>query len=272
MGPTSALLSPPRDLFGCVFAAIVRDTRALELSDFDRFNFFPASPLTSVTFVAEGELRLAPIGCGVEAARTAPALQRLFTTPPQDAPTVSWSAGPVFAITVGVFPDAWLRLTSSFDIARTLMRAFERCDDIDTCWSRFCASASDAWRAARADAALPNWTGLPQLSDWSRALVARAALAGPGRSARAFERRLRRWSGQTRRSLAFFAAFEELHRLSVQAKRTSPAELALDAGYSDQSHMGRAVRRATGFSPARLNRLIETEEAFWCYRLLGERF
>ena len=48
--------------------------------------------------------------------------------------------------------------------------------------------------------------------------------------------------------------------------------LAGDAGYSDQSHMGRAVRRATGFSPARLNRMIESEESFWCYRLLGQRF
>ncbi len=50
------------------------------------------------------------------------------------------------------------------------------------------------------------------------------------------------------------------------------SEIAIDAGYADQSHMGRAVRRATGFSPARLNRAIENEEAFWCYRLFGERF
>jgi hypothetical protein len=36
--------------------------------------------------------------------------------------------------------------------------------------------------------------------------------------------------------------------------------------------MGRAVKRATGFSPGQINRLIATEEPFWCYRLLGERF
>jgi AraC-like DNA-binding protein len=52
----------------------------------------------------------------------------------------------------------------------------------------------------------------------------------------------------------------------------SAAGLTTEAAFSDQSHMGRAVRRATGFSPAHLNRVIATEEAFWCYRLLGERF
>ena len=60
--------------------------------------------------------------------------------------------------------------------------------------------------------------------------------------------------------------------LAVHNADTDLASLATDAGYSDQSHMGRAVRGATGFSPAQLNRHIETEEAFWCYRLIGERF
>lgn len=89
---------------------------------------------------------------------------------------------------------------------------------------------------------------------------------------RATERRLRRWSGQNQQSLEFYARFEKLHQLSVAEKGASLAEIAHDAGFSDQSHMGRTVRRATGYSPAKLNHLIETEEAFWCYRLLGERF
>jgi len=52
----------------------------------------------------------------------------------------------------------------------------------------------------------------------------------------------------------------------------TPAELAAEAGFADQSHLGRALKRATGFSPVSLNRKIATEEPFWCYRLLGERF
>jgi AraC-like DNA-binding protein len=89
---------------------------------------------------------------------------------------------------------------------------------------------------------------------------------------RAAERRLRRWTGQNQQALSFYARFEELHRLSLQNGDAPLAGLAQDAGFSDQSHMGRTVRRATGYSPARLNELIATEESFWCYRLLGERY
>lgn len=272
MSPTSSLLLPPPELSGCLFAAIVRDTRGVALSDADRLNHFPASPLFSVSGVIEGEVRLVPAGSGIEAARAAAPLPRVSVMPPQDAPTVSWSPGPVLAVTVGFYPDAWARLAEKYDIPALLERAFANGKDISAGWARFCSELSPVWKEARDAAALPGWTGVPLLADWSRALVARAALAGPGRSLRTLERRLRRWSGQTRQSLAFYAAFDDLHRLSAEAKDTPLAQLALDAGYSDQSHMGRAVRRATGYSPARLNHLIETEEAFWCYRLLGERF
>ena len=272
LGPKSFLLQPPRALSGCLFAAIVRDTRGIALSDHDRLNHFPASPLVSVTCVLEGDIHLVPTGDGIEEARAAAPMPRFSVMPPQDTPTVSWSPGPVLAIAVGFYPDAWARLTSRHDVPHMLERAFTDGADIHAGWTLFGAGLAPVWKSVREAAALPGRTGAPQLADWSRALIARAALAGSGRSLRSAERRLRRWSGQTRQSLAFYAAFDDLHRLSVQKKDVPLAQLALDAGYSDQSHMGRAVRRATGFSAARLNRLIETEEAFWCYRLLGERF
>ena len=53
---------------------------------------------------------------------------------------------------------------------------------------------------------------------------------------------------------------------------TPPVDLAVEAGFADQSHMGRDLKRATGFSPVQLNQRILQNEAFWCYRLLGERF
>ena len=154
-------------------------------------------------------------------------------------------------------------LQSAFDVSE---------DDANLGWQRFCETLLPVWRASHPGSILPAWTGTTRLVDWSRALVTRAAVAGPGRSVRALERRLKRWSGQTQRSLQFYASFERLHQLSTEAKGIPLAGLALEAGYSDQSHMGRAVRRATGFSPSELNRLIENEEPFWCYRLLGERF
>jgi AraC-like DNA-binding protein len=272
LGATSFLLKPPRDLSGCLFAGIVRDTRGVDLSDQDRLNFFPASPLVCVTHVKAGELRLVPPGAGLDAARVAPPLPRSLVTPPQNESTVSWSPGPVLAISVGIYPDAWAKFTGACEVVGLLERAFERCDDVHAGWERFCRALAPSRQAARGDVTLPAGTGAPQIRDWARTLVARAALSGAGRSVRSLERRLRRISGQTRRSLVFYEDFENLHRVSTREKGAPLAELAVAANFADQSHMGRAVRRATGFSPARLNQLIETKEAFWCYRLLGQRF
>jgi AraC-like DNA-binding protein len=272
MPPKSELLTPPRSLAGCFFSAIVRDTRGAELNDSDRLNHFPGSPLITITYVAEGEIRLVPPGGGIEHARAAQPLPRISVTPPQSAPTLSWCPGPVFAVSVGVYPDAWRRLSRTFDLSGVLESSYLAAGDMRAFWRHFCNAMAPRWRKARGLAVFPEWSGVARVSDWSRAFIARATIAGRGRSARALEQRIRRWTGQTQQSLAFYAAFEDLHQVSIRSRGMPLADIALEAGYSDQSHMGRAVRRATGFSPAKLNRLIDTEEAFWCYRLLGERF
>ena len=51
----SEVLWPDRDLAGCLFCTIVRDTRGASLEHAQRFNFFPASPLASVTWLLEGQ-------------------------------------------------------------------------------------------------------------------------------------------------------------------------------------------------------------------------
>lgn len=73
----------------------------------------------------------------------------------------------------------------------------------------------------------------------------------------------------TRRSLLLHARAERRLLARQATPDQSIAEAALAAGYADQSHMGRDIRRLTGFSPARIGILIATEEAFWCYRLLA---
>ena len=86
------------------------------------------------------------------------------------------------------------------------------------------------------------------------------------------QRRLLHGTGFSRKELEFYSKVEEAHRITTAEPDASPAEIAIESGFSDQSHMGRAIKRATGFSPMKLNRKIATEEPFWCYRLLGERF
>lgn len=278
MQPKSALLMPPGDLSSCIAAAILRDTRGIRLSDRDRFNFFPATPLVSVTSIIEGEIFLADAGGDLGETIKSEPLPPLFITPPQDRPTVSWSTGEVCAVTVGFFPDAWLKLGSGLNenaISAAIAEAFAvfgaRSRPIDD-WSKFCGVLQPVWRAKRRASGLADWPGSDRLSDWSRFLLGRIAMTSTGQSVRTLERRLRHWTGGTRQHLDHHVAVEDLHRRSVETPEMSMADLAAEAGFSDQSHMGRAVRRTTGFSPAKLNKLIQTEEAFWCYRLLGERF
>lgn len=146
-------------------------------------------------------------------------------------------------------------------------------DDPASFWSKFCAVLGPAWDAARPDySRRSSWPGTHRLADWSRHIVTAATFSGAGRSLRSIERRLRHWTGQSRQSLDFFARVEDLYERSLVRSDASLAQLAAEANFSDQSHMGRAVKRATGFTPAQINRYIATEEAFWCYRLLGERF
>lgn len=274
----SLLLYPPMQLASCIAAAVFRDTRNASLSDMDRFNYFPASPLVSVTCVIEGEIRLVQKVGDLDYARKARPMAQQSITSPQDRSIVSWSPAPVAALTIGFYPDAWLRL--GYGLAdeqvpkalATALSGFNEYEDPTKGWQRFGHSFNAQWQDARASSGISNWVGSDRLADWSRYQLSRLFTANRGRSMRTLERQIKRLSGQTRQSLSFYAAIEDLHRQKVTSPDGSLAELAMEAGFADQSHMGRAVRRATGFSPGKLNQLIETEEAFWCYRLMGDRF
>jgi len=281
--PQSARLLIPRPaLARCVFAAIYRDTRGLSLPDAQRFNHFPASPLVGVSVVFHGETRLVPMGATLDTARFAAPAARVMIAGPSSAPLSSWNPGAVQAISIGVFPDAWQRLTGtnaaclqdriSNDIPASIMGALGPASapqDIEDFWQGFQDRLEIKWIKA---GGAQDASAFPRLADWTQHLLSQAAMSGPGRSLRSIERRVRRRVGQSPQALASFAAIDRLHGLAVQGADQPLARLALDAGFSDQSHMGRMVKRTTGFSPARLNRMIQTNEAFWCYRLLGERF
>jgi AraC-like DNA-binding protein len=275
----SLLLYPPKQLAGCIAAGIFRDTRNTSLSDMDRFNYFPASPLISVTYVIDGEIRLVGKADSLDDAKQAIPIAPQSITLPCSQPIISWSPAPVTALTLAFYPDAWQKL--GYDLEADIVPAdlasalscFHACLNPDRCWAEFGQSFSPHWNKARNVSGSPHWAGSDRLADWSRYHLGRLSLvSAAGRSIRTIERQIKRMSGQTKQSLNFYSAIEDLHKLTVISPENSLADIAVEAGFSDQSHMGRAVRRATGFSPAKLNQLIETEEPFWCYRLLGERF
>ncbi len=270
----SRFLNPPRALASCVFVAIHRDTRGANLTSPNRINHFPASPLVAVTTIRHGQLKLlGESGLPVDPGALAP-LEDIFVTAPSRLPIASWSPGDVEAITVGFFPDAWILLqgardfSSLPDIIFRAITALRGKRTADEGWTAFCEVLEPIWRKHRDEC----WKPARHLSEWARSVMVRAARSSRGESLRSFERHLKRLSGQTKRTLDFYTTFEGLHRIATTEANGTPADIAAMAGYSDQSHMGRSVRRATGFSPAALNHAIQTEEAFWCYRLLGQRF
>jgi AraC-like DNA-binding protein len=278
---TARLLLPRTSMSGLLFAAVVRDTRAVRLRPDDRYNCFPASPLCVVTWIFEGQLHLVDEAGAIDPVP----LPRIHVSGPCPRPLVSWSAGPILAMSLGIYPDAWSALTGTdaaklvdrretleVALSAELIEIFRRVLEIGDCRNGLAIlqdHLEPMWRKARPK----NDIASRRLEDWTRALVARAAVSGLGKSTRQIQRRIRAWTGQTQRQLRLHARVETLFvRTRAAPSGLDLAKIAAEAGYSDQSHMGREVRRITGKSPARINRLIQTEERYWCYRLLGEDF
>ncbi len=271
----ATLMYPPQELACCISLGIYRDTRGMKLSDQERLNYFPASPLFAITVISSGQLHMAHKVLDWIDLKSRPTLPALSVTSPQQTPTSSWSAGPVAALTVGFYPDAWAVLCGDApldEIPPAIADVFQRskpvCDAQS--WAELCAAMRPIWQSVRGKN--DDWRGSDKVADWARHITMRAALSGTGKSLRSAERRLRRWTGHSQQSIKFFSKIEALQALHMSRPKAPLADIAAEADFSDQSHMGRAVKRATGFSPGQLNKLVETDEAFWCYRLLGERF
>ncbi|MCB1331838.1 MAG: AraC family transcriptional regulator, partial [Maritimibacter sp.] len=235
---------------------------------------FPASPLVAVTWVFHGALHM------VEGGRILPdPLPALSISGPSAAPVTSWSPGAVLALTQSFKPEAWAALTGAQPAA--LAGRTERLDSlppgplraalgavgVPEDLPRLEAALVPLWQARRYGAG-PGGAG-HRLGDWVSSVLLRAATGGTGRSLRQAQRRLKALTGHSARDLALYAQIEALWQLSRESDAPL-AEVALEGGFADQSHMGRAVRRVTGESPAALMRAIAEDEAFWAYRLLGE--
>lgn len=276
MASNCQLILPPRSLSSCIAGCIVRDTRNVQLSDADRVNYFPASPLYSVSMFFEGQLHLAEGILPLEHLKQQPVAPRTLFLPPQSKPQMSWSAGPVLAATVTFFPDAWQQLGGTLDAepSTRIKHALSplAVPPLEAAWPKFWQEMAHSWVGTKGNGEPFDRTAPDMLKDWMYHLTIQLAQTGAGRSLRSMQRRLQRRTGLSKQTLDFFAKLEDVHRLISQDPQSTPAEVAADAGFADQSHMGRALKRATGFSPVTLNQKIASEEPFWCYRLLGERF
>ena len=210
---------------------------------------------------------------------------------PQRQPIASWNPGPVHGMTLAFYPDAMAAL-GQIDMSRmrdrivaidavfsgpllalfrSIMEPGSVPGSVQERFRRLEDGLEPLWQRARP----PGSAVGHRIADWSRTLALRAATSGTGRGIRQIERRIRAWAGQSRRDIQGNARAEQVFAMHM-ASRDDPgmtlARLAVDTGFSDQSHMTRHVRRETGFTPEQLRHLIEHDEAFWAYRLMAERF
>lgn len=286
----SRILWPDPGLHGCVFCVIARDTLGSTLGHFERFNFFPASPLACVTWQLDGECRWIGQAKDMEHPSRAPQMPVIAFSGAQVGSLVSWNPGPTRAVTIAFYPDVFSAITgidlalftdrmadaeavlpnAMMDMCETfLVRA--RSTEFEAALTALQREMSAQWVKSRR--ATPLSDG--RLESWSQDLVRRANVASVGQSKRQIARRVKSWTGINARELHNLGRVENLYESihkALQAGDPIWANIAAEAGYADQAHMIRRLRQHTGFTPGQLRARAATDEAFWPYRLLEQYF
>jgi AraC-like DNA-binding protein len=123
------------------------------------------------------------------------------------------------------------------------------------------------WLAARSINHV-SWGPAQRQGEWSRAAISRVYKFAKGRGKRQLERRTRTMTGWSARGLKNLSRVE--HALLMAARANQPrvnwASIAAEAGYADQSHLCRELRRYTGLSPQQLWLHLQNEQSLWVYK------
>jgi AraC-like DNA-binding protein len=277
--PRSRLVLQPMALSSCVHSTIVRDTRGTVLAPAQRLNYFPASPLCGIFWLLEGDAVVVRRD-GLEVSEASP---RITFAGPHTVPMVSANPGPVHAFLLGLLPQAVQAMTG-LDLATLVNRTLPLEAVLQGPWlewaERVLHAADDAERMALVEGFLgPRWQACSEATlsrperyrHWAEALARKAHTSGVGQSIRQAERCFKQWAGLPQRELRRLSRAEDLFFAArAPDSESGPrdwATLALDMGYSDQAHLCREVRRASGLSPQELDHAITHDESFWLYRL-----
>lgn len=276
--PFASVALPPASLAGSIRAYITKDTTA-SLQKEGGLNRYPASVYCGIAWFLEGNSER--VGADLGAPQTLPATLLLG---PQTRPWVTRNPGPVRTFGVVFYPQAFHRLTG-LDISTLVDRMLPAQNVLPPGWVTLCEQVrlaqDDTARMALLEEFATRQAQAQPAALWVRATAARwlhelqshASANGLGGSLRSLERHARTWAGQSLRRLGWLSRAEAT---LTQARQTSEAsaqaprwqDVALDAGYADQSHLCREARRVTGQSPAELARRVQGEDdSYWFYRL-----
>lgn len=277
---------PSHELSGCVLAAMSRRCDAAQWpADADFHNHYPATPYCTVSWWIEGQGEWCDAGGERAGAHRRQALPRIVFNGPQRGPVATWCRPPFHGLMLSFRPEALRRLTG-VDAGLWLDRWADAHEVLPPAWQGLLqavlAAPDDHIRMQRIEHFIgPLWRAMQtrtmprreRIHDWCEDLARRAALSGKGRSARQFERRFKQWLGLPHREL-FAMGRAERAFFEALAQQAGPddvdwPDVAAAAGYADQSHMIRQVRRITGFTPAALFKRVTSDPSFWTYRLWG---
>lgn len=282
--PRLRLFDPSRASSPCVLAYISCRMSARGGEGSPLLSYFPFTPSCALVWTLEGQLGWGPVAT----TEFTPLPGGVLLRGPQRQPFAIRSSGPVRVfICLLMMPDA-LREGDQIDLGACVDRIVPLSLALGEPWQDMArsvqAAATDVDRVALIEAFLAGRravAGAPSRSDdflhwadWLNGLVERSGSQYIGRSTRQTERRIKSWSGSNLRDLRYICRAETafFRMCSDMARgRVDLASLAQEVGYADQAHFCRAVKRASGFSPAEFLRRLRCDEAFWAYRLWRQR-
>ncbi|MGQ5719922.1 helix-turn-helix domain-containing protein [Pseudochrobactrum asaccharolyticum] len=236
--------------------AVERDTRDVHLCDADRFNYYPATPFPSITWILDGHLQMVKSDGDETSPKLGAPLAGVFY--PE-------ALVKLFGLTIRQYIGSVLPL-------KEVLAQGER-DQLST------MTYDDGFKPFEQIQQLLRslWNNVPvqqtqDVRSWLKQLVAETSSKTGMIGQRTMQRLVKNWTGQSLRDLQLYARVENAMSYGAEIlddEGLNLAAIAAQTGFSDQSHLGREVRRVTGLSPARLNELIKHDEAFWMYRLLA---
>lgn len=278
--PAADLTSPSAELSSCVRAYISRSTVGTALTSAQRLNHFPATATCALIWVLEGSLESICAMGGETAPQPLPG--GVLFRGPQSRPFVTRSSGPVRVFMCLLMPDA-LHAMAGLKPAAWTNRAVAMDAVLEPQWQAMAQAVQDApddaSRVACIEAfLLPRWravrcaghVSVDRYQDWAQCLRTRALASGQGQSERQMERRIKGIAGLTWRDIRAIGQAEAVFMRAGDAAQAGPlawASVASDAGYADQAHLCRSIRKASGFTPTELHSRARFDEAFWVYRL-----
>src|SRR5262245_46354233 len=265
---------PRAALEACVRGFVVR--RVEGTADSEHLSRFPATASCSLSWFLEGS---AVRVCNEQSTQA-----RIVFRGPQTRPVVVRHCGPLHMFILLLAPDALWWLTGARADCH-LNRICPLATALDYSWQAMALDVLNAptdedrvkqiekcleprWHAARSSNRAVSWGPAQRHGEWSRAAMSRAHTFSNGCSRRQLERQMRTMTGWSARALKGLARAEDALLLAAHSRqpRVNWAGIAAEAGYADQSHLCRELRRYTGFSPQQLRRGVPKEEDLWVYK------